>query len=83
MSNYNFTELEQVMNGWARDHGLPDLVEPEENAVTFIVKGTEMLKVQEDGFYVRGQKIQVNDKEGEEVFSALKEFLVWQRLNRE
>lgn len=83
MSDYNFTELEQIMNNWARDHGLADMVDPEESAVTFIVKGTEMLKVQEDGFYVRGQRIEVGEKEGEEVFSALKEFLVWQRLNRE
>jgi len=86
MSNYNFTELEKVMHDWQRDDGLewlPREVYPPDDTVSFIVKGIEMLKIQEDGFYVRGKKVNINLKEGEEVFSALKEFLVWQRLNRE
>jgi hypothetical protein len=42
-----------------------------------------MLRVAEDGFYVRGEKIPVDDKEAETVYNAFKEFLVWSRLSRE
>jgi hypothetical protein len=86
MSNYNFTELENVMANWAADHGLDPTVmgiEPEPNNVVFIAAGTEMLKVAEDGFYIRGQKVPVDDQEAETVYNALKEFLVWSRLQRE
>lgn len=86
MSNYNFSELENVMANWAADHGLdPNVmgIEPEANNVVFISAGTEMLKVAEDGFYIRGQKVPVDDKEAETVYNALKEFLVWSRLQRE
>jgi hypothetical protein len=45
--------------------------------------GKEMLRVAEDGFYVRGTKVPVDDKEAETVYNAFKEFLVWSRLSRE
>jgi hypothetical protein len=48
-----------------------------------ITGGTEMLRVAEDGFYVRGEKIPVDDKEAATVYNAFKEFLVWSRLSRE
>jgi len=42
-----------------------------------------MLRVAEDGFYVRGTKVPVDDKEAGTVYNAFKEFLVWSRLSRE
>jgi hypothetical protein len=42
-----------------------------------------MLKVADDGFYVRGTKVPMDDKEAETVYNAFKEFLVWSRLSRE
>ncbi len=84
MSEYNFKELENVMANWAADHGLEyNAIEPEPNNVVFIAGGTEMLKVADDGFYVRGQKVPLDDNEAETVYNALKEFLVWSRLQRE
>jgi hypothetical protein len=42
-----------------------------------------MLRVAEDGFYVRGEKVPVDDQEAATVYNAFKEFLVWSRLSRE
>lgn len=57
-------------------------VNPDANAVTFTCNGTEMLEVSEDGFYVRGVKVAVDDKEAEQVYNAFKEWLAWSTLNR-
>jgi hypothetical protein len=45
--------------------------------------GTEMLRVAPDGFYVRGTKVPVDDKEAETVYNAFKQFLVWSQLSKE
>ena len=87
MSNYNFQPLQNVMNNWARE--LPDEpnftfdVDANPNNITMISGGAEMLRVAEDGFYVRGKKVPVDDKEAATVYNAFKEFLVWSRLSRE
>jgi hypothetical protein len=44
--------------------------------------GTEMLKVGLDGFWVRGVKIEQDDKEAVTVYNAFKQWLVWSELNR-
>jgi hypothetical protein len=44
---------------------------------------TEMLKVADDGFYVRGVRVEADDREAATVYNAFKEFLVWNRLHRE
>ena len=45
--------------------------------------GTEMLRVEKDGFYVRGERVPADDKEAETVYNAFKQFLVWAELNRQ
>ncbi len=86
-NNYNFKELENVMANWAADHGLDvgysNDVQTAENNITCITGGVEMLRVAEDGFYVRGVKVPADDKEAETVYNAFKEFLTWSRLHRE
>jgi hypothetical protein len=85
MSNYNFQPLQNVMNNWAGE--LPDepnfTVDAEPNNITCIAGGTEMLRVADDGFYVRGVKVPADDREAATVYNAFKEFLVWNRLSRE
>ena len=87
MSGYNFQPLQNVVNNWARE--LPDEpnftfdADAEPNNITMISGGKEMLRVAEDGFYVRGTKVPVDDKEAATVYNAFKEFLVWSRLSRE
>jgi hypothetical protein len=85
MSSYNFQPLQDVMNNWAQNQPThPVTFElPKNNNVTMIVSGNEMLRVAEDGFYIRGKKVPVDDKEAATVYNAFKEFLVWSRLSRE
>lgn len=42
----------------------------------------EMLRVAQDGFYVRGVKVPVDDKEAETVYNAFKQWLAWASLQR-
>jgi len=50
--------------------------------ITLTAGINEMLRVAEDGFYVRGVKVPADDKEAETVYNAFKQFLVWAELNR-
>lgn len=43
---------------------------------------TEMLRVAKDGFYVRGVKIEQDEKEAEKVYNAFHQWLTWVTLNR-
>lgn len=58
------------------------VIRPQENNLKMIVGGTEMIRVERDGFYVRGKKVPVDDKEAETVYNAFKQFLTWAELNR-
>ena len=53
------------------------------NNITFHAGQAEMLKITEDGFYVRGVKIEADEKEAKEVFRAFKQFLVYHALTKE
>lgn len=44
--------------------------------------GDEMLKVTKNGFYVRGKKVEQDDKEAEAVYNAFKQWLSWAQLQR-
>lgn len=56
--------------------------EQHQNSLTMIAGGSEMMRVAPDGFYVRGVKVPVDDKEAETVYNAFKQFLVWAEMNR-
>ena len=62
--------------------GISPEFEARQNSLTMIAGGNEMLRVGPDGFYVRGVKVPVDDKEAETVYNAFKQFLVWSELNR-
>ena len=85
MSSYNFQPLQDVMDVWAQQVTNLTLTSdlPSNNNIVMINKGVEMLRVAEDGFYIRGEKVPVDDKEAATVYNAFKEFLVWSRLSRE
>ena len=63
------------------DHWNDDVV-AQNNDVTMIAGGTEMLRVAEDGFYVRGVRVPADDQEAKTVYRAFKEMLTWANLNR-
>jgi hypothetical protein len=50
--------------------------------ITLVGGQTEMLKITEEGFYVRGKKVPADDKEAEAVYRAFKQFLVHHALTR-
>jgi hypothetical protein len=52
------------------------------NTITFLAAGDEILRMGEDGFYVRGVKVEVDNDEPVKVYTAFKEWLVWQQLVR-
>ena len=54
----------------------------EPNAVTFFSSGVETLRISDKGFWVRGKKVKVDDKEALIVYNSFKEWLAWQQLNR-
>lgn len=80
---YNFTELDKVVSKWAEGPTRYNFHEPTPNNITLFTGGAEMLKIGEDGFYVRGVKVPADDQEAATVYNAFKEFLVWSRLHRD
>lgn len=44
---------------------------------------SEMLRVARDGFYVRGVRIEQDEKEAEKVYNAFKQWLTWATLTRD
>ena len=51
--------------------------------ITFYSGPSEMLKVTKEGFYVRGKKVPIDEKEAESVYRAFKQFLVYHALTKE
>jgi len=61
-------------------------IEPKDNQpsnVTLISGSTEMLRVAQDGFYVRGVKVEADENEAAAVYRAFKEFLIYHALTKE
>lgn len=56
--------------------------EPEPTSITFHTGVDEMIRVAEDGFYIRGKKVEQDDKEAETVYNAFKQWLAWAQLQR-
>ncbi len=84
MTQYNFTEVELAMNNIINNAtiGISPEYEAMQSSLTMIAGGSEMIRVAQDGFYVRGVKVPADDKEAETVYNAFKQFLVWSELNR-
>jgi hypothetical protein len=55
---------------------------PAEKSIVLHCGNEEMLRIAEDGFYVRGKKLKTDDKESQEVYNAFKEWLAWSTLKR-
>lgn len=79
-------ELSDVLHNWVTDSQLVVEQEPKtESNITFSTgtNGSEMLRVAEDGFYVRGVKVPVDDKEAATVYRVFREWLTWAQLTRD
>jgi hypothetical protein len=56
------------------------IMSTESNTITCLAGGTEMLKVGPDGFWVRGVKVEQDDKEAATVYNAFKAWMTWASL---
>jgi hypothetical protein len=54
----------------------------ENNTITLNANSIEMLRVAKDGFYVRGKRVNQDDKEAEIVYNTFHQWLTWATLNR-
>jgi hypothetical protein len=56
---------------------------PKNNSITLNGGSEEMLRVAEDGFYIRGVRVEADDKEAKQVYEAFKQWLVWNTLTNQ
>ena len=64
------------------DNTIYDVKEDNPSSISLNSSTTEMLRVAKDGFYVRGVKIEQDEKEAEKVYNAFHQWLTWATLNR-
>ena len=43
----------------------------------------ELLRITQDGFYVRGERVPVDDKEALAVYNSFQQWLAWAQLQRQ
>ena len=74
----------QDVDSWSEFNVEYQIHTPQEpSAISLMMAGQdEMLRVAPDGFYVRGKKVPVDDKEAETVYLAFKQWLTWANLQR-
>ena len=56
--------------------------EPKHDNITLTGGGEEMLRIDKDGFYVRGVRVEADAKEAEQVYKAFKQWLAWASLSK-
>lgn len=52
------------------------------NSLVMLVNETEWIKISDDGFWVRGVKVEQGPNEARVVYEAFREFLMWNNLTR-
>jgi len=52
------------------------------SSITLSAAGETMLEVKEDGFYVRGVKLEQDEREAREVYESFKAWLAWANLTK-
>ena len=53
------------------------------NNIMFYARETELLRISDSGFYVRGVKVEADKDEAQKVYKAFKAFLVWHGLTKD
>ena len=56
-------------------------LDPQPNTITLRAGAEEMIRCNPEGFWVRGEKVEQDDKEAEVVYNAFKQWLTWAQLN--
>lgn len=52
------------------------------SALTMIVNDTEWIKITDNGFWVRGVRVEQGPEEARIIYEAFREFLMWSNLTR-
>ena len=55
----------------------------QESIITFTGGSDEMLRIAKDGFYIRGKRVNQDDKEAELVYNTFHQWLTWATLNKD
>lgn len=50
--------------------------------LVMLVNETEWIKITEEGFWVRGEKVEQGPEEARIVYDAFREFLMWSNLTK-
>ena len=83
INNQAVQDLGQILHNWVNSDRfeLPRV----DNNITFTLgpNGGEMLRVAEDGFYVRGVRVPADADEAATVYRVFREWLVWSQLTRD
>lgn len=53
------------------------------SGITCVAGGAEMLKIGPDGFWVRGVKVEQNEREAQAVYEGFKAWMAWAQLTRD
>ena len=53
------------------------------NTISCMAGGEEMLRVTPQGFWVRGVKVEQDDREADIVYNAFKSWMAWAQLNKD
>ena len=62
------------------NYKIQDTTKP--SSLIMTVNQTEWIKISDDGFWVRGQKVEQDPQEARIVYEAFREFLMWTNLTR-
>lgn len=63
-------------------HTIMSMSAPPEASIKMYAGTDEMLTITQDGFYVRGVKVPVDNQEALTVYNSFKQWLVWHNLAR-
>ena len=58
-------------------------IEGEGANIVFYDNKSELLKLADNGFYVRGKRLDIDDNEARSVYLAFRQFLIWTALVKE
>ena len=51
------------------------------NYINFVLEGEELLRLEKDAFYVRGERVTIPEKEAMEVYNSFSQWLAWAQLS--
>ena len=90
MSTTDWQQLSQILSSWAEgdrqletELSVQDSYAADKGNITFTTGTSEMLRITEDGFWVRGVRVEQTAREAEIVYNNFRQWLTWAQLNRD